>query len=327
MYAATAIRGLGINSVQGYLQQLRETRQRLAMRAGESLRDAIEAQLLWKVQQGHTESNGKKLVLGLRLLEKFCCLPSTVTAADWLFIDAFQRVPMQKQEGRTKQWAAMDCIRQLCIAARSDEQWEIVALAALSVAFGLRGSEAFTAAPDVETLHFKGTKGRGGMRHESLGPWARKWADFLARLRALRGQHPHRPAFVTSKAHLEMSFALLLQTDGCRCHTIRWHSWRRFGAAQLHCLKLSLHLIQIWGGWKSLAVARMYATLPPSWEFKRDGPMPAPKWSGRQAGWYELDWPSTAIFSHWMCSEIASQSSDSGLVGRVASSQAPKRQR
>ena len=106
----------------------------------------------------------------------------------------------------------MDSIRLLCIVARTNDEWEMMALAALSGTFHLRASEAFTAAPDGTTLHLKGTKGRAGMQQESLGPWARKWADFLAWLWVPRGQHPHGPAFVTSKAHLEMSFSLLLQS-------------------------------------------------------------------------------------------------------------------
>ena len=37
-YAATAIRGFGINCVEGYLQQLRKTRRRLAMLLGPAVR-------------------------------------------------------------------------------------------------------------------------------------------------------------------------------------------------------------------------------------------------------------------------------------------------
>ena len=65
------MRGLGIASVKGYLQQLRRVRYRLAKHPGVSLRKALNEQLLWKVQQEHTESNSKKLVSGVRLLEKF----------------------------------------------------------------------------------------------------------------------------------------------------------------------------------------------------------------------------------------------------------------
>ena len=61
-YAATAVRGLGIASVKGYLQQLRRVRCRLTRHPGESLRKAIDEQLLWEVHQGHTESNSKRLL-------------------------------------------------------------------------------------------------------------------------------------------------------------------------------------------------------------------------------------------------------------------------
>ena len=99
-----------------------------------------------------------------------------------------------------------------------------------------------------------------------MGPWARKWGDFLARLRALSGHHPHRPAFFTSKAHLAAAFLELVQKPGCTCKTIRWNSWRRFGAAPLQALRLPLHLVQIWGGgWKS--DVHYAPPPPPNWTF------------------------------------------------------------
>ena len=147
----------------------------------------------------------------------------------------------------------MHCLRQLCQAAKTKLDWEVVALSALSIAFGLRISEAATAAPDEAELRFKGTKGKSGLHRPKMGPWASKWGDFLARLRALSGHHPHRPAFFTSKAHLAAAFLELVQSPGCRCKTIRWHSWRKFRAAQLQALGLPLHLVQIWGlGWVGL---------------------------------------------------------------------------
>ena len=147
----------------------------------------------------------------------------------------------------------MHCLRQLCQAAKTKLDWEVVALSALSIAFGLRISEAATAAPDEAELRFKGTKGKSGLHRPKMGPWASKWGDFLARLRALSGHHPHRPAFFTSKAHLAAAFLELVQSPGCKCKTIRWHSWRKFRAAQLQALGLPLHLVQIWGGGTEIA--------------------------------------------------------------------------
>ena len=96
------MRGLGIASVKGYLQQLRRVRYRLARHPGESLRKALDEQLLWEVQQEHTESNSERLVSGLRLLEKFNWLQPTIVPADWMFIHAIQKVPQLKQEGQSK---------------------------------------------------------------------------------------------------------------------------------------------------------------------------------------------------------------------------------
>ena len=104
----------------------------------------------------------------------------------------------------------MHCHRQLCQAAKTKLDLEVVTLLPLSVAFGLRISEAATAAPDEAELRFRGTDGRAGLHRPKMGSWAQKWGDFLARLRALSGHHPHRPALFTSKAHLAAAFLALL---------------------------------------------------------------------------------------------------------------------
>ena len=89
--------------------------------------------MFWEVQQGHRAANTTKLLSGLRLLEKFNRIPTTVRAFDWLFIDAFQNVPQRKQKGRSKQWATMDCLRQLCTIAKTHQDQKVVSLAALSI--------------------------------------------------------------------------------------------------------------------------------------------------------------------------------------------------
>ena len=170
----------------------------------------------------------------------------------------------------------MQCVRQLCRSARSPQDLEVVALSALSITFGLKILEAVSAAPDGQVHHFTSTKGRRGEHHLEMGLWARRWGDFLARLRVLAGHHPHRPTFFAGKLQLQANFAALLQAKECCCRTIRWHSWRQFGAAQLQSLGLPLHLIQIWGGWNCPAIARIYATPPSGWSFVKGGPCLCP---------------------------------------------------
>ena len=165
------------------------------------------------------------------------------------------------------------------------------------------------------------------MHHPSMGPWARKWGDFLARLRALSGHHPHRPAFFTYKAHFAATFANLLQSPHCTHRTIRWHRWRRFAEAQLHTLGLPLHVVQLWGGWKLPAVARMYATLLPNSTFTKDGPMLGPKWNGSEPDWYQVPWPSTGIFSECVWKALAAGNPHSRCARYTARTQAPKRPR
>ena len=74
------------------------------------MRRSLEDQLLWEVQQGHTDSNGKKLPSGLRLLEKFAWISNVVRASDWLLIEAIKRIPVDKAAGRSKEWAKMQCV-------------------------------------------------------------------------------------------------------------------------------------------------------------------------------------------------------------------------
>ena len=206
----------------------------------------------------------------------------------------------------------------------------MVALSTLSIAFGLRISEAATAAPDEAELHFRGTKGRAGLHRPKVGPWARKWGDFLARLRALSRHHPHRPAFFTSQSHLAAAFLELVQSLGCTCKTIRWQNWRRFTAAKLQARGLPLHLVQIWGGGVEVASGGQdvhYTPPPPIWTFVTGGPMPGRKWHNNRSGWYEVPWSSTAVFSERVRTALPVAPPHGRSSGVSARSQAPKRPR
>ena len=62
--------------------------------------------------------------------------------------------------------------------------------------------------------------------------------------------------------------------------TVRWHSFRRMGAAQLWKMGAPLTTIMLWGGWKSAKVAQMYTEPPPRSKFARSGKIPWPMWGG-----------------------------------------------
>ena len=70
----------------------------------------------------------------------------------WVLWEIMSMSMLDHVLGRSKQRATMHCLRQLCQAAKTNLDWEVVALSALSIAFGLRISEAATAAPDEAEL-------------------------------------------------------------------------------------------------------------------------------------------------------------------------------
>ena len=63
---------------------------------------------------------------------------------------------------------------------------------------------------------------------------------------------------------------------GGRAGGLRWHSFRRFGAAQLHHLGLTLLAICLYGGWKSQKIARLYTRAPPYVFFRKPRPSSPP---------------------------------------------------
>ena len=264
------------------------------------------------------------MLSGLRLLEKFGWISSVVRASDWLLIEAIKRIPVDQADGRSKEWATLQCISRLCRSARSPKDWEVVALSALSIAFGLGISEVVSAAPDGQLLHFTRTMGRRGHHHPEMGLWERCLGDFLARLRALAGHHPHRPAFFAGKLQLQADFAALLQAEECHGRTIRWHGWRPFGAAQLQSLDLSLHPFQLWGGWNSPAIARLYDSAPFGWSFVKGGPLAVPIWKGKGdvPWWEEIPGTSLSVFSPWIHGALPQVLPNSGPPRLSASPQA-----
>ena len=80
-----------------------------------------------------------------------------------------------------------------------------------------------------------------------MGPWVRAWLQFLAKLRALKGFHPDRGAWHESREALGKTLVSLLERGEGK-KTVRWHSFRRMGAAQLRKMGAPLTTIMLWGG-------------------------------------------------------------------------------
>ena len=79
----------------------------------------------------------------------------------------------------------------------------------------------------------------------------RKWLQFLQRWRAVHGHNPDFPASFTGPTRLHGGLLKLIEKCDGQCRGLRWHSFRRFGAAQLQHLGLPLSGICLYGGWNS----------------------------------------------------------------------------
>ena len=172
----------------------------------------------------------------------------------------------------------MEAMRYMAGVVHTKAQWEILALAALSCAPCLRASEAITARAEGSELVFRGTISRGGEQRQEMGQWTAKWAAFLARLRASHGYHPDVPAWFQGTDGLHRGLHSILDRPGGSFKYLRWHSFQRFGAAQLHGLGLPVRFIMLRGGSKSATVADIYYKAPPRWQFERGGPIPLPQY-------------------------------------------------
>ena len=195
--------GLADDTNRGYLQELRKFA---------SARTSLDDQVLHLVQTTQSESSLKKLLSGLRLLEKLRWIPPTVSAGDWLVVQAMEKYQEKLGKVSSKSWASMRGFANMCKLARSPADWELCAMAALSISFGLRAIEALSVSYDGGSVRYAGAKGRQGLHSEEAGPWARDWGEFLQMLRARHGFPPARSAWFTSRAALHRGIAELV---GC----------------------------------------------------------------------------------------------------------------
>ena len=85
-FAGTALCGLADDKNKGYLHELRRYAARIRRQPGASARESVDDQLLHLAQTTNSESSIKKLLSGVRLLEKLRWVPNTICAGDWLFV-------------------------------------------------------------------------------------------------------------------------------------------------------------------------------------------------------------------------------------------------
>ena len=247
-YDANVVRGLSKSTLDGYLGALAQLRRRERMQPGCDRRRVLEDELGDIAAQDVGEGNIKKLLSGVRLLEKLGCIKSTVRPGDWYLVLGVEKERERQGKGAVKEWASMEALRYMAGVVHTKAEWEILALAALSCAHCLKASEAITAHAEGSEPVFRGTKSRSGEQRQEMGQWTAKWAAFLARLRASHGYHPDIPAWFQGTDGLHRGLHSILDRPGGSFKYLHWYSFRRFGAAQLHGLGLPVRFIMLWGG-------------------------------------------------------------------------------
>jgi hypothetical protein len=274
-----------------------------------SIRQALDKSLLHLVRSSFSGSYGRHLLSAVRLLEKLHLIGTVVAPGDWLIIKYLEK---GKPGGtRPRQWASFDYISILCGLATTFEDWECVSLAVLSGAFLLRISEALTVRRTTSgAIYFRGSKSRAGEHTIECGPLAQRWLDFMYRWRRAHGRSADEPCF-PSTDRLQRQFQEL--TKGSDLRELRWHAFRRFGAAQLFSSGLRLSLLQVYGGWHSSREAARYAHAPSSWRFLAKADAKTPSLSGTTVNAVAGEWHSRALWSTWVRREL--QGSDAGPRG------------
>ena len=95
-------------------------------------------------------------------------------------------------------------------------------------------------------------------------------------LHAKHGFHPNKPTWIAGKTCLHSLIKEMAMRAGSNNNFVRWHSWRRFGAAQLKRLGARQYVLLEWGGWHNTSILRLYTDVPPTRKFEKGGPLPTP---------------------------------------------------
>ena len=318
-YGATVIQGLQKTTLDGYLRQVRRLARMERMRPSMGARTVLETRLMDIVDGEQCESAAKLVLSAARLVEKIGWIKPVVRVADWYLVEALESRRTKEERSAAKEWAKVGDLVSLCASARSFADWEAVALACISVAHCMRRSEAGgTVGQSDNGIRFFGSKSRRGEQNQDVGPWCKEWLAFLGKLRALRGFHPHKGAWHGSGDALGKSLVELLERGG-RGRGLRWHSFRRLGAAQLRKSGAPMQTVLLWGGWKSPGVAKLYTDAPPRWKFERTAEIPWPGWGvqdGRTPLYTVRKGSTMAFWPSWVRAEIAFAQSEGSRPAR-----------
>ena len=323
-YDATVVRGLAEGTLLVYKRALLRLRRAAREQPHATPRAILQSRLLESFRKNTSSSNIKSILSAVRLLEKLGWVAEMVTRADWLLVEAMEKHDdKRKKSGEGRTWASAEALVQLSDMAEDFADWEVVALAAISSGLLLRASEACTVKittptsdDDLPAAEFWGCKSRRGKNISQVGPWVRGWLQFLQRWRALHGHNPDVPASFTGPTGLHAGLLRLINKGTGQCRGLRWHAFRRFGAAQLHNLGLPLAGVCLYGGWSSHKVAQLYTRAPPSWQFIRAGGLPVPAIEEKTASVTVIESTTLRMFPRWVRREIAWAAQDAASAAR-----------
>ena len=198
-YDTCAVHGYAKDTRDGYSAALRRLAVTLRQQPGATAREFFQDHLLGIIRTTESNSGVKRVLSAVRVLEKLNWVSPVACPMDSKLIEAMAVYHNKRRGGSHKFWASMQGFRSLCRLLSSPADWELVALAALSVTFGLRAKDAVTVSYDASQVRQVGAKGRNGPREKTPGPWAKRWAQLLWEVRARHGHHPGRPTWHASR--------------------------------------------------------------------------------------------------------------------------------
>ena len=304
-FASTLMRGLEKPTLAGYGHALRRLLSEADKHPDREIRWVLEHRLLTSARTDTSSGPCRKLLSAVRLLEKVGWLEQPlVRRGDWLVVEAMERHRARTAAAPQRQWASMAQFEKLAGMAETFGDWEVVALAAVSGGLLLRASEAATVRLDGGEALFQGAKSRRGRHHCEVGRWTLAWLEFLASWRAAHGHRPDQPASFRGAGGLHTALRSLLAKGGGECASLRWHSFRRWGAAQLHGLGPPPSAIHLYGGWATPKVAKIYTHPPSGWVFDRGSGVPFPIRDGKKATVEQRPGTSFGMFPSWIRREI-----------------------
>ena len=178
----------------------------------------------------------------------------------WKAFKAEQRLEAKS----TQEWGSFEALQIMVHQADSDVVWCVVGLAVLSTLLGLRVGEAASISFHrlgvlAGTAEFHDRKVHRAWITRTVSGVALKWMQFCAWI-AQRCWNLDKSQRLVSEDKLQNVMATLLR--GSKWKDLRWHAWRRLGAATMYKARGKLPSIKAWFRWRSTRTAMAYINCP-----------------------------------------------------------------